>query len=161
MYKQIIYFVAIIFMFFIIYKYKSKKESFETGNPGFCNSRDLRVWIEIQTSGYSDSGGAIKNIKLLNSNTAVTNNFSLVKTIQKNKMKNTGWKQVPIKSSCPTINNKVFVNKLKITCSDNIRYEWLKLKVKSGNVTRQRTYYNGNINKSMFFMFPPLLLRKQ
>lgn len=159
--RQIIYFVVILTLLLFIYKYKSIKESFETGNPGFCNSRDLQVWIEIQTSGYSDSGGAIKHIKLLNSNTAVTNNFSLVKTIQKNKMKNTGWKQVPIKSSCPTINNKVFVNKLKITCSNNIRYEWLKLKVKSGNVTRQRTYYNGNINKSMFFMFPPLLLRKQ
>lgn len=161
MYKQIIYFVAIFLVLLFIYNYKSIKEMFETGNAGFCNSRDLQVWIEMQTSGYTGSNGTTKHIKLYNGNTSITNNFSLVKVFQKNKMKNTGWKQVPIKSNCQLINNKVFVNKIKITCSDNIRYEWLKLKVKSGNITRERTYYNGNINKSMYFMFPALWLRKQ
>ena len=161
MYKQIIYFVAIILILLVIYKYKSIKERFETGNAGYCNSRDLQVWIEIQTSGYNDSNGSIKQIRFYNGNTSVTNNFSLVKVFQKNKTKNTGWKQVPVKSNCPTINNKVFVNKLKITCSNNIRYSWLKIKVKSKNFIRERTYYNGNINKSMYFMFPSVRLRNQ
>lgn len=161
MYKQSIYFIIIIVIILFIYNFNLIKETYTNGVSGFCNSRDLQVWVEIQTDGYSDAGGSLKEIKLYNGNTAITDTFSLIKTIQKNKMKNTGWKQVPVKTNCPVTNNKLFTNKIKITCSDNIRYQWLNLKVKSGNITRERKYYNGNINKSMFFTFPTLLLRKQ
>ncbi len=162
MYKQIIYFVSIILILLVIYKYKSIKERFQTGNPNFCNSRDLQVWIEIKTGLNNTAGGAISKVKFYNGNTAVTDNTNLSKVFGINKQQNTGWKQIPVKSNCPTTtNNKVFVNKIKITCSNNIKYQWLTIKVKSGNIIKEKKFYNGNISNSRFYSFPVLRLKKQ
>ena len=151
----------ILLIFFVLINFgKIFLKQIETFRPPFCNSRDFKFKIEIKVKGDHGSAGKLSKVNFWNSNNKMTDDYSITKHFPKFKTSNTGWHTVPMKSSCKSKN----INKVKIKCSDTIKYEWLKIEIKSKDITRTRTFRNGHLsktNKFYDFSMPLLPLGKK
>jgi len=134
-FKKLVYVFSILIILLVLLKYfLDVKEGYSVG---FCQSRDLRIGIQISLK--NTSGGTINYYTAFSNDIRVTDNNDLNYNLPTGSTKNTGLRPMNVKNNC----NSHMINKVRISVNNELRYSSLIITVKSGNNEIKKEFNDG------------------